>query len=64
MSNTRNKGAIRSSLSTISTTAEAVEIAVQIVKVNLQVMLEEELYEVELRRHELAQRRDLLTKEA
>jgi len=53
-------GAIRSSLRTISATAEVAELAIEIARVNLQILLEEELFEAEQQRAELAIRRAAL----
>ena len=58
--NTKRPGAIRSSLRTISATAEVAELAIEIARVNLQVLLEEELFEAEQQRAELAIRRAAL----
>jgi len=54
---TRTKGAVRTVLGTVATSATVVDLAMQIVEVNLRVMLEEELYEAELTRQELATKR-------
>ena len=54
---TRTKGAVRTVLGTVATTATVVDLAMQIVETNLRVMLEEELYEAELTRQELAVKR-------
>jgi len=56
----RNKGAIRASLSAVATTAQVIDTAMELALLNVQVMLEEELYEAELTRAELAKRRALL----
>jgi len=61
MSTTKRPGAIRSSLRTIAATAEVAEIAIEIARVNLQVLLEEELFEAEQQRAELQARRTALT---
>ncbi len=60
MSTKQRPGAIRSSLRTISATAEVAELAIEIARVNLQVLLEEELFEAEQQRAELAIRRAAL----
>ena len=54
---TRNKGAIRTILGTVSKGATVVDVALDIVLVNLQVMLEEEENEAQQTRQELAARR-------
>ena len=56
------RGAIRSSLETVTVTAEVLELAMSIVKVNLQTTLEDELFEAEQARAELQAKRDALTK--
>jgi len=58
--NTKRPGAIRSSLRSIAATAEVAELAIEIARVNLQVLLEEELFEAEQQRAELAIRRAAL----
>jgi len=52
-----SKGAIRSTLSAVATTAQSLDLAMSIVYANLELTLEEELFEIELKRHELAQKR-------
>ena len=65
MTTTQRPGAIRSTLRTISATAEVAELAIEIARVNLSILLEEELYEAELQRIDLAKRRAaLVTPEA
>ena len=61
MTTTKRPGAIRSSLRAISATAEVAELAIEIARVNLQILLEEELFEAEQQRVELAARRAALT---